>query len=490
MKGDFTRDTFDPAKHYSRVLQQQGRVQIDADWNEQTSIILHMLRTLAIDVFGEHAGPAAKLGFEIIWGADDADLDKKLEAIEPDDTTRRDALKRALQADNMVICPGRYYVNGICVENERALLYTEQRGLPSNAATSLSKLNEPGAEALAYLDVWERHVSWVEDAHIREPALNGVDTCTREQVIWQVKMLPKNPDSKDVFDCSIVKTLPALGDSSLRARARQDNPGTGLCTVSPQSSYRGAENQLYRVEVHTGGQARSGAGGATFKWSRENGSVVFPLRSLSGTTATIELAGRDARLGLAADDWVEIVDDDMAMGDTEGFLAQVKDIGPDNYTVTLVWPDDVSTPPGYTSADAGRHPLMRRWDHAGDMTALGGALQITEADDSSDPYVENGWITLEDGVQVRFGKDGQYRTGDYWLIPARVATGDVDWPHEQQGGQPRLDSAANPIGAAMPAHRVRHFYAPLLLSTVSADGKGQVRKDCRCGVDPLPCTNH
>ena len=38
MKGDFTRDLFDPTKHYSGVLMQQGRVQLDADWNEQGSI--------------------------------------------------------------------------------------------------------------------------------------------------------------------------------------------------------------------------------------------------------------------------------------------------------------------------------------------------------------------------------------------------------------------------------------------------------------------
>ena len=31
MKGDFTRNTFDPRKHFARVLMQQGRVQLDAD---------------------------------------------------------------------------------------------------------------------------------------------------------------------------------------------------------------------------------------------------------------------------------------------------------------------------------------------------------------------------------------------------------------------------------------------------------------------------
>ena len=34
---------------------------------------------------------------------------------------------------------------------------------------------------------------------------------------------------------------------------------------------------------------------------------------------------------------------------------------------------------------------------------------------------------LEDGIAVRFG-EGEYRTGDYWLIPARTGTERVAWP--------------------------------------------------------------
>jgi len=58
MKGDFSRVTFDVTKHFSRVLMQQGRVQLDADWNEQTAILLHFLQSLAEDLIGEHGGPA------------------------------------------------------------------------------------------------------------------------------------------------------------------------------------------------------------------------------------------------------------------------------------------------------------------------------------------------------------------------------------------------------------------------------------------------
>src|SRR5260370_31162290 len=56
-RGDFTRDTFYAFKHFSRVLMQQGRVHLDADWNEQTSILLRYLQALAADLIGPHGGP-------------------------------------------------------------------------------------------------------------------------------------------------------------------------------------------------------------------------------------------------------------------------------------------------------------------------------------------------------------------------------------------------------------------------------------------------
>ncbi|HEX6608229.1 MAG TPA: DUF6519 domain-containing protein, partial [Chloroflexia bacterium] len=38
MQGDITRSTFRPENHYDGVRMQQGRVQLDADWNEQVDI--------------------------------------------------------------------------------------------------------------------------------------------------------------------------------------------------------------------------------------------------------------------------------------------------------------------------------------------------------------------------------------------------------------------------------------------------------------------
>ncbi len=46
MKGDFSRQTFSQGKHYSAVLLQQGRVQLDADWNESQAIHEHRSETM------------------------------------------------------------------------------------------------------------------------------------------------------------------------------------------------------------------------------------------------------------------------------------------------------------------------------------------------------------------------------------------------------------------------------------------------------------
>ena len=54
MKGDFTRSTFNARKHFTRVLMQQGRVQVDADWNEQQAILQHRDQTTAGDVIVDY----------------------------------------------------------------------------------------------------------------------------------------------------------------------------------------------------------------------------------------------------------------------------------------------------------------------------------------------------------------------------------------------------------------------------------------------------
>ena len=399
MYGDFSRNTFDPTKNYSRVLMQQGRVTLDADWNEQASIFLRCLRLLTRDIFGAHAGPSADLGFEIVGNLTGQALKDKLAQLLPAGQ-RRDQIENAILAGDVLIGHGRYYVDGLLVENHEPILYGEQRGAPFGDNLKPEEFQKFPRKLLVYLDVWERDVTYLEDAHIREVALGGPDTCARAQVFWEVRLL-REPENAKSFDCSAADAL-ARQPGTLRARTDPGSDSTELCVIAPDSRYRGTENQLYRVEVHRSGNANDSA---TFVWSRDNGSVVFPIRMLKGNVATLENLGRDRRSTLKSGDWVEIVDERIGARQMPGVLAQVeRPPDRDNLEITLKPPPGMTLP---TYADATKwRPLLRRWDHRGDP-AKAGAIALTAKPNTSAGALD-GWIDLEDGVQVWFSKDEKF----------------------------------------------------------------------------------
>ena len=565
MKADLTRNTFDPMKHFTRVLMQQGRVQLDSDWNEQAAILLHRLRVLAADVIGQAGGPGDRgfalsdlndlqvqgdfrigLGHYYVDGllceADSASIpvevldsngkvkvgqltlngvafapDQILEVFDnvalgdprfpptPARVTAVDKGARTLALKTAKPAEAAAFSKGVNPSVRAVITYLTQPDMPS-----LDKI-EPGsatgiapATYLVYLDAWERHITFIEDGSIREVALGGPDTATRGRLVWQVKLLKgratnsEKPCDKFSFENQkLVDQLNSPLNGRLKARAKQSAVQTDPCIISPDASYQGAENQLYRVEVHDPGIAAgagtdtANAGGgitaqvATFKWSRENGSVAYaingPIVTGSGvTTVTLASLGRDDRYGLSEGDWVEIQDDDYMLQNKAGSLLKVQSIDRSNLQVTLTGTAD----PG-VGADPAKHPLLRRWDHKqgdpaeGGLTlAPSGAARIEERDDTM-------WLLLEDGVQIQFqpapkGRIHQYRTGDYWLIPARTATGDVEWPVETV-----TDNQGNPVTSQleMPPIGIRHHYAPLGVVTVKTGGSvtvlGDKSESCR-----------
>src|SRR5579872_6484477 len=96
MKGDFSRIRFNRTKHYTAVLQQQGRVSLDADTNEQAAIHQELRETEIIDVIGPFGGPQGNEGFGI-----------------------------SLSGNTIQIGGGRYYVAGILCEGP-AVSYMQQ----------------------------------------------------------------------------------------------------------------------------------------------------------------------------------------------------------------------------------------------------------------------------------------------------------------------------------------------------------------------------
>jgi hypothetical protein len=442
---------------------QQGRVLLDSDWNEQGAIFAYYLQSLARDLIGRYGGPATNCGFKVIVSTPDPEL-----ADFPQDAFDH----------NFVIGRGHYYVDGLLCESDSFVTYAESNAPELEGVYQRDYFAEEldNGNYLIYLDVWERHVTALDDEIIREVALGpqGPDTTTRARVVWQVKALKLEGNAFNNFECAntlpqppstpihpgwaaqLEKWQPAnRGRLKAKADEADDLTNTNPCIISPEARYRGAENQLYRVEIHCGGTASTPA---TFKWQRDNASVVLPIRSVNGRKLTLEHLGRDARLSVEVGDWVEIEDYYFERKELAhpAPLLQVEEVRYEDLTVTV----NADVP----GAHLGRR-VMRLWSQKAGDPRLGGlelrdgaAIIKEDAPDSN-----QNWLNLEDGIKIQFvrpsaGPPVTYRAGDYWLIPARTATGDVEWP----------GAVGNPVSVR--PHGVEHHYAPLARISVGPAG--------------------
>ncbi|HLF28951.1 MAG TPA: DUF6519 domain-containing protein [Anaerolineae bacterium] len=422
MKGDFTRSTFRSEKHYSSVRMQQGRVQLDADWNEHVEIQTHLAQAQSVDVIGPWGAPNTGGGFRM--------------GITPD-------------GNDLTISAGRMYVDGILCENEAEATYMQQPDLPEPTGVRPLLDDAQTAHGLVYLDVWQRHITALEDPHIREVALGGPDTSTRTQTVWQVKVAPLQPFFGMDCDSQIKEwdDLIALSSGKMVARAQPAPTVNDPCLVPPGAGYRRLENQLYRVEVHRAGEL----GQASFKWSRDNGSVVARWLAQDGARLTVSSIGRDAVSGFASGQLVELTDDTHELTGQPGTLVRLVKV--EGQVLTI----DAATATGPVDrAQFPRNPKVRRWDSPAEMKL-------------ETPTKNLGFIALEDGIEVKF-EAGSYRTGDYWLIPARTATGDIDWPPV-----PSPDSGP----PSQPPLGVRHHYARLALIQLNPNDNQWSVQDCR-----------
>ena len=458
MKGDFSRFGFGSGRGFSRVLVQQGRMSVDADANEQQFINLAALRAFAADLVGRHGG------------AGDA---FKLAAVNKGGRTQ------------LMIAPGRYYIDGWMAQNWSDAGYLDSPG--EGNARVVGQPFYPAAPPLtqgsylAYLELWERSVSAAEldrlgrpnapDA-LREVGLGGPDTAARAQLVWQVRLedaqaLPKDGGGKvdlSNLDAVIEVLLPQqnglLSAQTAQAPIESDDP----CEVPPRSRYRGVENQLYRIEVAHAGKA----GSATFVWSRENGAVAFPLDNVAGPKLKLADVWRDDRFTIGVSDIVEVVSDASGLGAEPEFF-RVEDYQPDSATLTL------SGTPAAQTGGALRPLVVRRWDHGRKRKAGDGSPKMT-ADNTL--LIEEGKpLTIEQGITVQFDApaagENVYRSGDYWLIPARSAIGDILWPATDAGP------------TKLPPQGIERHIAPLALVDVGAGGAPSVTKDVRNVFGPI-----
>lgn len=457
MRGDYSRLTFDSKKHYSSVRMQQGRLQLDADWNEAQDIRLHYERMIALDAIGPAGGPKDNAGF---------------------------LLSYVKEKDDFQIRRGRYYIDGILCENDRDTFYSEQPHHPD-------KIKEmPTGRYIAYLDVWESAVSAFEDPDMREEALGGPDTTTRTKVMWRVQL--------ELLSGTMEYSDERLADFSRASQARMAakiergkiSDDAGPCSTSINSGYGSLGNNLYRVEIHDGGRQEA----ATFKWSRDNGNVIRAVESIDKKTVTLFDPTRSCAQIFHPGLFVEITDDEHEIKGENGEFARIESI--DNLRLTLnkeispqlvlhnpkviLWdgePAPICKKGGWMKVEVTGEKVLRLLPDSKNaqnvftpgcqveissdfLEEQGGSLSariesVTSTKDSIslnlagiiltkqefpegcnalvhkwDP--DDAWIDLEMDIKVAFRKEDEYQKGDYWLLPSReIPTGRIIWPKDK-----------------------------------------------------------
>jgi hypothetical protein len=345
------------------------------------------------------------------------------------------------------IAPGSYQVDGLVLDAGGGGSFPEAafpdasgfswRGSPQGVSPLdgiLAPNLSAGTRLVAYLEAHERHITRVEDPGIREQALGGIDTSARTKLLGQIKLatdsgLPVSPSeaanaARDAFGAV------TAGGGKLTIEVAAPTDGRDPCDVPETGGYTGADNRLYRFEVHRGG----GLSQVRLVWSRNNGSELFGARLDNGRVVF------DAGTPLAAGDLVEVLshvvdlgDDVIATVDAGGFEPARRAVGQlaqlveppaagssDEVAFTLVDPGDQTTPVVLDGryGDPSRAVLkVRRWDGILDPQAIAGAGAATIG-----PH------PIEDGIRVALSSVGEYRPGDYWQYEARASRENANGP--------------------------------------------------------------
>ena len=484
MSFDNSRYTFNPFNSYSSVVMPQGRVQLDADWNEFLAEIARRIQVGTLDIVGR--------------------------AVYSKATTPNAFYISPSSAPWVVnIGQGRMYIDGLLVENHGPTpgawdpALTELSGSPQPAPPSItgtpnipytSQPYFPGATPppstaagsyVFYLDVWERAVTWLQNPSIVDPAV-GIDTSGRLQTVWQVRWMPAATASIPMTCGTPDADVPyPIASAGLLTNGVVANSTAGPCCLTPETGYTGLENQLYRVQIHQGGPL----GTATFKWSRENASVATSVTALatqanhSGiqvTVLTVASLGRDQVLNFSNGNWIELLDDNLELNGmpdpnypaanptiygSPGILCQIDYVDPTTNSIYLT--SQLNNPP---TPSPSLHTRIVRWDQSGTVNSTdtkgnqtayynlaGSTGDIPVPPEGGNPLV------LENGLTVSLSvpTGGNFLSGDYWIFCART--------------DGSYDKIPNPI----PPRGIHHHYTKLSVVTFDASGTAINTPDCR-----------
>lgn len=409
MKGDFSKLAHRPTDNFTGVLQQQGRVLLDADWNSADLINSYLRQTLAQDSIGANvvAVPASERDSFLVEQAEVAADGSKVE---------------------VTVNPGRGWVGGLHLHlpgNSNLVMQADYFQPPIQDPAQEPSTIANGIVDAVVLEAWEDSFSQFQaPSALIEPALGGPDTTERKQLNYAIKLL--RIDAED--DCSDVAELvkdDLTGQGELKATLQPATSINGDCPVQLGGGYTGFEHFFYRIEIAQADNNNK----ARFKWSRFAGGLVG-RGSINAAGDTVNITANDQMINQCGLDefYLEALKANADGGRWDVVYSAKATISADGELKLDPILDDL---PGATTwpADSDGTAFFRLWDGVKTIEAF----QTGVAE--SNRHLEQGIILEFDPPTA--GSNANYRAGDYWSFPVRAAGVDWEPPTNLVNGPPQ-----------------------------------------------------
>lgn len=316
MTSDRARISWDRTREWRSVVAQQGRVTLEADVNEASTIAQEGRREEILDIVGPTGTPDN--GYAVSDAGGGA----------------------------IALSAGTLYLGGWRLELDASLVSSAQ---PDFLDAPIYEAKD-GAEVVL-LRAYEQEVVAVEDQALREVALGGPDTAARTRLLQQVIRVPIQATDCATAAVEIGKglaeqglsldphSLQLLSTARLKVGFVPPDPLPGPCDPPAQGGYLGADNQLIRVTV-TDFDPDTGKG--TFLWGWNNASFLYRATTAAANTLVLATDPLDAEHTPRVGQPVEVLRTRVALGGADYIAApegEVKVLGapytPQNRTLTL-----------------------------------------------------------------------------------------------------------------------------------------------------------
>jgi uncharacterized protein DUF6519/IPT/TIG domain-containing protein len=418
MAGDRARVSYDPSRKWHGLVAQQGRVTVEADWNEAAAIDAERARRLALEVVGTLGTPDNGYVVTAVPAAGSPPAGAPPGGAPP-----------ASGPGDLIVGPGTLYVGGERLGLDAPVAYSAQPDWLDHSTDprwSPPAVPEAAGYELVYLLASEQEVSAVEDPALADVALGGPDTMGRQRLLQRFLRRP-SPSAAgfQAWDALVG----SLGDAGLTFDAASMTLGSattlqvsftsagpaGPCQPTAQGGYLGAENQMIRVMV-TGVDA---SGVPAIVWGFDDASFLYRVRAAAydpgsrTTTVTLASAPPDSYHYPVPGQAVELLRDAVQLTPADyiaspaGFVSTLTaGFAPASMSMVM----SGQPPADYLSA-ATPQLYLRVWQ----ATAAAPAGQPTPLGDT--------------GVAVTLASSaGHFHPGDFWRFAVRPARPAIVYP--------------------------------------------------------------